>query len=1130
MASSAVPTFHSTKETTNYARLCRLLVDVSTHILRETFDKKRPPGKLDTVLLTPPVHRALQLLKKRKVLNPSQWGKLYPAIKSSVSSKHFDITLLMVLLRNICGLVRPATGWDTLPATADTTLEADIVRIKCYRNRVYGHATKASVDDATFNQYWMDIQDALVRLGGAGYQSDIDDLKNESMDPEFEEHYKELLKQWVMDEVSIKERLDEIVRRLNERGESTSNPERKIGVEAVAAYTNALKESIKCQTEFHAVASPTSSKVRTDDIFTSILIQHGRKPVEDHNKERKKRLHNYGQVDGKPVKHCREIFMSDTDGGEERNPKSILVTGKAGIGKTLFCQKLIRDWADNKLFPSRRNSLNPDFKFAYLLTFRQLNILGNNCVTLREIFNRSSVLDDHSIIDDSLFEYIVDHPEEVLIIIDGYDEYAQQKFIANKLDDQYSNDAHEQMPVAALCAKLLKGNILRGSVVMITSRPDESDDIKDKIGFDRCVEITGFSEQQVKEYIEKHFEESEDMKNAVMDHITKNDNLVSFAHIPVLCFLMCSYFEYVLKPGSMNTDTFPVNKSEIYFEVVNMFLINHSKNEETPPKVTLEKMCKLAADFLVENKFLFAVEDMKNFTVEEVENLRASGLLHCGPIFRKTFSETTKYFCFTHLTLQEYLAAQWFVESKKIPSRGDVSEMVFIFMSGILSKQNDKAFMQTLIEKLDPQLSRNLLTLKCLTEYQDIEFAQGIVKRHYKRKWDHNGDIRFGELHDVDSVAGSFLLDVISSLNALESGRKNQTSPQQTRLQLVKRLNPFRFRRNASPCYLPKRLIIHWEFPSQTGFKRICKALENNFCPITELFLEFIKPSFEWVSTIGEMLPLSNLLELHLYRSPITDAGVVSLCQALQTATCQVTSLGLSGNQITDAGVISLCQALQTATCQVTTLHLSRNQITDACVVSLCQALQMATCQVTTLDLSSNLITDAGVVSLCQTLQTATCQVTTLNLSNNLISDAGADSLCQALQTATCEVTKLNLSDNRITNAGADSLCQALQAATCQVTALHLSSTQITDDGVVSLCQALQTTTCRVTTLDLSGTQITDIGVVSLCQALQTATCQVRSLNLERNFKITKTGGRLLNDLLKKLPHLDLRWHRPFFM
>jgi len=227
---SAAPIFHSTKETTNYARLCRLLVDVGAHVLRETFDKKRPTGSLDTVLSTPPTHAKLQTLRKKKVLNPTQWGKLYPAIKSSVSSTNFDITLLMVLLRNICGLVPPATGWDSLPAATDLSPEADIVRIKYYRNIVYGHASEASVDDATFSQYWKDIQDPLVRLGGTCYQGAIDGLKTECMDPDFEEHYQELLKQWVKDEISIKEKLDhmaETVAKLDDWRESMVNSKRK---------------------------------------------------------------------------------------------------------------------------------------------------------------------------------------------------------------------------------------------------------------------------------------------------------------------------------------------------------------------------------------------------------------------------------------------------------------------------------------------------------------------------------------------------------------------------------------------------------------------------------------------------------------------------------------------------------------------------------------------------------------------------------------------------------------------------------------------------------------------------------------------------------------------------------------
>ena len=207
---SAASMFPSTKESTNYARVCRLLVDVGSHVLRVTFDKIHPPGGLDTVLGSPSVTATLQSLRRKKIVNPLQWNELYPAIKLSVSSKNFDITLLMVLLRSICGLTRPATGWDNLPQPTDLSYEADIARIKFYRNTVYAHATQASIDDATFETYWKDIRDTLVRLGGKAYEEAIDGLRYDCLDPDMEEHYEQLLKQWKLDDDNIKDKLDEL--------------------------------------------------------------------------------------------------------------------------------------------------------------------------------------------------------------------------------------------------------------------------------------------------------------------------------------------------------------------------------------------------------------------------------------------------------------------------------------------------------------------------------------------------------------------------------------------------------------------------------------------------------------------------------------------------------------------------------------------------------------------------------------------------------------------------------------------------------------------------------------------------------------------------------------------------------
>ena len=226
MASGAL-TFPSKKENTNYARLCRLLVDIGCQVLRKTFNKIRPPGSLDTVLGSPSVTSTLQSLQRKKILNRLQWRSLYPDIKSSVSSENFDIALLMVLLRNICDLTPPATGWDALPSPEDLSCEADITRIKFYRNTVYAHATRASIDDNGFDNYWIHIRDALLRLGGAPYEAAINDLKYDSLDPDMEEHYKWLLGEWKMEDDSIKDKPKNVEAKVNELQASVN----KIGVQ-----------------------------------------------------------------------------------------------------------------------------------------------------------------------------------------------------------------------------------------------------------------------------------------------------------------------------------------------------------------------------------------------------------------------------------------------------------------------------------------------------------------------------------------------------------------------------------------------------------------------------------------------------------------------------------------------------------------------------------------------------------------------------------------------------------------------------------------------------------------------------------------------------------------------------------
>ncbi|CAB4004338.1 Ankyrin repeat domain-containing 50 [Paramuricea clavata] len=150
----------------NGARLNRLLIDLGTEAMRMFFDSIHHPATLTAALITN--HALLLRLQRRGVVKPDQMLILFPPIPLVPSkSGDYDITLLYILLRNICGLHPPtSTGsWDRLPPLTDPSLEADLARIKYYRNKIYGHITNTKVDDVKFQSYWNDISGALSRRG-----------------------------------------------------------------------------------------------------------------------------------------------------------------------------------------------------------------------------------------------------------------------------------------------------------------------------------------------------------------------------------------------------------------------------------------------------------------------------------------------------------------------------------------------------------------------------------------------------------------------------------------------------------------------------------------------------------------------------------------------------------------------------------------------------------------------------------------------------------------------------------------------------------------------------------------------------------------------------------------------------
>ena len=105
-----------------------------------------------------------------------------------------------------------------MPPAGDTSKSADIVRIRIFRNEVYGHITCAQLDEAKFNTLWQEISQPLIRLGIL--QNDIDEIKMAPLSPE-EESYIKKLKEW-------KEREDNILSKLSNVENKVSNLETKV--------------------------------------------------------------------------------------------------------------------------------------------------------------------------------------------------------------------------------------------------------------------------------------------------------------------------------------------------------------------------------------------------------------------------------------------------------------------------------------------------------------------------------------------------------------------------------------------------------------------------------------------------------------------------------------------------------------------------------------------------------------------------------------------------------------------------------------------------------------------------------------------------------------------------------------
>ena len=832
--------------------------------------------------------------------------------------------------------------------------------------------------------------------------------------------------------------------------------------------------------------------LKVDQIYTNLIIHEGRVKY-DFTSDRQEQLKIYPKPNNNsPLIQPRDII--------DAHHKNVLVVGRPGIGKSLFCIKLLRDWASDT--ETENSQLN--FEAVFLLKFRRMNSIEMP-LTLRELLAFSEYSPDVN--EDAVWKYVLENPTKVLLIFDGVDEMKFKKNVAECSDSDQPNDVTAKMSFPALYNKIASGKLLGGATVLTTTRPNAVSFVK-HLKYDRTVEILGFTSEQVEDYVNKFTaDEQEGTGRTIWRHISSNLNIFSMCYVPVNCFIICTCLLHVLQTLKYNVSTIlPTKLTDIYSIAIKMFYFKHSRNykqyqgqadfirekfENLPDgvKAVFKRLGKIAFKGIKEGRLIFESK--------EVERLEDCGLLHrlpdlCAPA-DSPFETPKAQFCFIHLTIQEFLAAKYVVDTangeelrKFVHCRikQGTWHVVLQFVAGLLGFKREESLRRIFVDAL-PLSTERFNERERKAEFDDDKvFDSNVCSTliFWPLSSDRNLVVALSMcLYEID-VDDPILQTKLRQIGFNAADFSNCLIGPVECLGLVNLLN--------------SRSVISLELSN------------NNLGP---LGCKQIQPL---LAISDKKRNDAKLRKLNLHGSEIEDEGVRHLTEALTHSNCKLNSLNLSSNRISDEGVKHLADALTHSNCKLNSLNLSSSGISIVGVNRLAKALTHSNCKLNSFNLSFNFgVSDEGVKHLAEPLTHSNCKLNSLNLSSNRISDKGVKDLAEALTHSNCKLNSLNLSSNIISVVDLNRLAKALTQSNCKLNSLNLSSNRISDEGVKHLAEALTHSNCKLNSLNLSSNRISDKGVKHLAEALTQSNCKLNSLNLSSN-DISIVGVKLLAEAL----------------
>ena len=781
---------------------------------------------------------------------------------------------------------------------------------------------------------------------------------------------------------------------------------------------------------------------------------------------------------------------------ECQSPRTILIEGDPGMGKTTYCQKLAYDWA------TKKDEWDPSFPEIEVLLLLKCNEIQSNIWEAIDDQILPEEMEDQA--KECFFKFIRENQSKVLLVLDGLDEVDPSNL--------------------KLLSSLIQGKDLSGCYIVVTSRHEAGSKVRRYC--DTLWEIEGFTKKDAESFILKYF------KNINKEHLAWK-LLKSIWHVPfrfesqqdrdlseltksplntaLLC-VVCEDFEGV----------FPTSKTELYTEIVLCVLRRYeqkqglaSKNEDlmTVYKKELIDLGRMALESLLKGELYF--EEHKSDGGFIVLSKFGFLSLQAGGSKRKVVVR----YAFLHKSFQEFFAGFYLaykliegeIECKSVVTDQRYKNelyQVFLFTIGILVSTSEKT-----AESLVTYMARNIRSLQsakgvskrlvfslgCLSEYESLVYTLG----------EHLHIPYLNLKSEIEEDAIVFLskaLAVNSSLTYLDLRGNRIGSSGAASLSQALAVNS-----SLTNLDLSKNRF------GNSGAASLAQALAVN-SSLTKLDLSENRFGNSGAGSLAQALTVnSSLTKLDLSENRFGNSGAASLAQAL-AVNSSLTNLNLRGNSIGGSGAASLSQALSVNS-SLTNLDLRRNSISHSGAASLSQALAVNS-SLTNLDLSWNSIGDSGAASLSQALA-VNSSLTNLDLRGSRIGDSGAAFLSQALG-VNSSLSNLDLSWNTIGDSGVATLSQAL-AVTSSLTNLDLRGSRIGDSGATFLSQALAVNS-SLTNLDLSWNSIGDSGAASLSQALA-VNSSLTNLDLNWN-KIVDSGAVSLSQFLavkSSLTNLGLR-------